>query len=160
MSESALLDVVSWTEQRRGERSASRCAVPVSLVDLFPTFCAFADVAAPDDLDGIDMSAAVRGEASPTDRPIFCDVLTPRWGPGTEFRAIRWKQYKYVVFRDAPPLCFDLANDPGEQRNLITRGAVGEAQDALDYLVQVAADSIDFDAAELERIAGDSRATA
>ena len=109
----------------------------------------------PDELDGIDLSAAIQGEVTLPDRPIFCDALTPRWGAGTEFRSIRWKQYKYVSFRDAPPLFFDLANDPGEQHNLIQRGAEGEARDALDYLAQVAADSIDFDEAERERLERD-----
>ena len=86
-----------------------------------------------------------------TIRPAL-DALKPRWGAGTEFRSIRWKQYKYVVFRNAPPLFFDLADDPGEQRNLIVRGAKGEARAALEHLARVARESIDFDAAERERV--------
>lgn len=147
--------IFSLPEQRRGVAPAHVCHTPVGHYDLFPTLCAFAGVTPPDDLDGIDVSAAVQGQAALPDRPIFCDALTPRWGAGTEFRSIRWKQYKYVTFRDAPPLFFDLANDPGERINLIQRGASGEAKAAQDYLTCVAAESIDFDAAERERLERD-----
>ena len=64
---------------------------------------------------------------------------------------VRWRQYKYVAFRDAPPLFFDLAEDPGEQRNLIARGCSGEAADALAFLDDWVAHTMDFDAAERER---------
>lgn len=148
--------IFSLPEQRHGEQPPRAVSTPVSLADLFPTLCGFAGTTPPDDLDGSDLSAAIRGETTVLpDRPIFCDALTPRWGAGTEFRSIRWRQYKYVTFRDAPPLFFDLANDPGEQHNLIQRGATGEAQAALDYLAQIAAESIDFDAAERERVERD-----
>jgi hypothetical protein len=52
-------------------------------------------------------------------------------------------------------LFFDLADDPGEQRNLIVRGAKGEARAALEHLARVARESIDFDAAERERVERD-----
>jgi arylsulfatase A-like enzyme len=147
--------IFSLPEQQMGAHPAHRCRTPVSLGDLFPTLCGFAGAELPPGLDGIDLSAAVRDGAEPPDRPIFCDALKPRWGVGTEFRSIRWKQYKYVVFRDAPSLFFDLADDPGEQCNLIVRGAEGEAGAALEHLTRVARESIDFDAAEQERVERD-----
>lgn len=103
----------------------------------------------------MDLSGAVRGEASPAERPIFCDALSPRWGAGTDFRMIRWRQYKYVAFRDAPPLFFDLAADPGEQRNLLDHKLSVVDSEALAYLAQVAADTMDFEAAEWERLVRD-----
>ena len=84
--------IVSLPEQRQGARPATRSRTPVGQINLFPTLCALAGVEAPDDLDGVDVSAAVRGESEPPDRPIMCDALTPRWGPGTEFRMLRYKQ--------------------------------------------------------------------
>ncbi len=147
--------IVSLPEQRQGTRPAARVRTPVGQIDLFPTLCALAGVAAPDDLDGVDVSDAVRGESDPPDRPIMCDALKPRWGPGTEFRMLRYKQYKYVTFRDAPPLFFDLDADPGEQCNLIARGVEGEAQEALAWLADVAERSMDFDEAERERTVRD-----
>jgi len=146
--------IVSLPEQRRGESPHHECQTPVGLVDLFPTLCAFAGVNPPDDLDGIDLSAVVRGESPAPERPIFCDALTPRWGAGTEFRMIRWNHYKYVRFRQAPPLLFDLENDPEEQHNLID-SASGPSKDALEKLRELAETSIDFDAAERERLERD-----
>ncbi len=147
--------IVSLPEQRRSECAAQRWQTPVAQIDLFPTLCTLAGIEPPDGLDGLDLSAAVRGEQGPVERPVFCDALNPRWGAGTEFRSIRWQQYKYVVFRDAPPLFFDLANDPGEQRNLLVRGVPPQAQRALAYLEAFAAESIDFEAAERERVERD-----
>lgn len=146
--------IFSTPEQRRGEAPAHVIRTPVGLVDLFPTCCGLAGVPAPAGLDGIDLSAALRG-AEPPERPIVCDNLIPRWGEGTEFRSIRWRQYKYVRFRNAPPLCFDLEADPGEQRNLLQRGATGDAADAIAFLREYAEESIDFDAAEEERTVRD-----
>ncbi|MHB0935579.1 MAG: sulfatase-like hydrolase/transferase [Armatimonadota bacterium] len=146
--------IVSTPEQRRGEAPAQAVRTPVGLTDLLPICCGLAGVPAPAGLDGIDLSAALQG-TEPTERPIVCDNLTPRWGEGTEFRSIRWRQYKYVRFRNAPPLCFDLEADPGEQRNLLQRGAAGDAADAIAFLRQYAEASIDFDAAEEERTVRD-----
>jgi choline-sulfatase len=147
--------IVSLPEQRQGRLPARRCETPVGHTDLFPTLAAFAGAEAPDDLDGVDLSGVVRnGEAAP-ERPVFCDALTPRWGAGTEFRSIRWRHYKYVTFRDAPPLFFDLDEDPGEQHNLLERGMETAQEEACDYLAQVATETMDFDAAEQERVERD-----
>ena len=143
--------LISLPEQRR-EASPTVCRTPVGLGDLFPTLCGLAGVEAPDDLDGVDLSAVLSGAAEAPDCPIFCDALTPRWGPGTEFRMIRWRTYKYVAFRDVPPLFFNLAEDPGEQRNLVSRGTSSTEAEALAYLSHLAATSMDFDAAERERL--------
>ena len=86
--------------------------------------------------------------------PICCDALTPRWGAGTEFRMVRQEGYKYVRFREAEPLFFNLADDPGEQHNL-TNTASGTDAEALKSLQNFAERSMDFDAAERERLERD-----
>jgi choline-sulfatase len=147
--------IVSTPAQRAGTAPAQVVRTPVGLTDLFPTFCGFAGADAPDDLPGMDLGGAIAGEAALPDRPIFCDVLSPRWGPGTEFRMVRWRDYKYVAFRNAPPLLFDLAADSGEQHNLIERGVTGDAAAALRTLSAVVDETIDFDSAETERLERD-----
>lgn len=143
--------LVSTPQQRRGLQPRHTCHTPVGLIDLFPTLCALAGADIPQGLDGVDLSHVVTNGSFAPDRPIFCDNLVPRWGEGTEFRMIRWQNYKYIRFRNAPPLFFDLAADPGEQANLIERGVGDKAQKALDYMQQIAQDTMDFDAAERER---------
>lgn len=147
--------IFSTPAQRRGEAPACRVETPVGLGDLFPTFCSLADAEVPGDLDGADLSPSLEGDSQPPERPIFCDALSPRWGEGTEFRSIRWRNYKYVTFRDAPPLMFDLEEDPGEQNDLVRRGAEGEAAEAMGYLEGVAEESIDFEEVERERVERD-----
>jgi choline-sulfatase len=143
--------IVSTAEQRRGTKDASLCRTPVGLVDLFPTLCSLAGAPSPIELNGIDLSGSLGTGREPPDRPIFFDVLRPRWGAGTEFRGIRWRNFKYVRFRDAEPLLFDLASDPGEQFNLLARGVSGEAEGAKAMLEGIARQTMDFEAAEQER---------
>ena len=148
--------IVSLPEQRNGEDAARRVRTPVGLWDLYPTLCSFADAKTSDELDGADLSEVARGKADAPDRPIVCDALTPRWGEGTEFRMVRQGPYKYVRFRNAPPLFFDLEKDPGEQRNLVG-SAEGEAAAARDALRAFAESSMDFDEAERERTVRDGK---
>jgi choline-sulfatase len=147
--------IFSLPEQRRALRPSRTCATPVGLIDLFPTLCALSGAEPPPDLAGVDLAPVLRGEGTPPERPIYCDALTPRWGEGTEFRMVRWQHYKYVRFRDAPPLFFDLARDPREQYNLIERGVRGAARAALEQMARLANQTMDFDAAERERLERD-----
>jgi choline-sulfatase len=148
--------IVSLPEQRTGGKPAREVSTPVALTDLFPTFCDLLGADSPTGLAGRSLAAAVQDGAPLADRPVFTDSLTPRWGAGTEFRSIRWKTWKYVVFRDAPPLFFDLATDPGEQTNLVAADLSGDALAARSYLAQVAEETTDFAAAAWERTERDA----
>jgi choline-sulfatase len=141
---------IQLPEQRAGRLAASRLTTPVSLADLFPTLCGLADVPLPEGLDGADLSGSVRDGAEPSRGPIYCDKLLPNFGAGTEFRLVREGRYKYVGFRDASELLFDLAADPLEQRNLAA-DAAGEDVAALTRLRELVARTMDFAAAESER---------
>lgn len=153
--------IISLPEQRCGGMAglpatpvmpAGTVAAPVGLTDLLPTLCSLANVAGPDKTDGRDLAPVLRGSAQAPNRPVVCDSLTDRFGPGTEFRMVRQGRYKYVHFRNAPPLCFDLENDPGEQHDLCRQSALcPEAQAVADF----AAASMDFDAADRERTVRD-----
>ena len=147
--------IVSLPAQRDGAQLSARCDTPVGLVDLFPSLCTLAHAQPPAGLEGVDLSAVMRGHGEAPDRPVFCDALTPRWGPGTEFRMIRWRRWKYVRFRDCEPLAFDLEADPGEQRNLLKRPHDAETAEALRTLGKLARESIDFDRAKWERTVRD-----
>jgi choline-sulfatase len=144
--------IFSLPEQRARRQEAAVLRTPSGLLDLFPTFCGLGGAPIPEGLDGVDLSGCLRAGSEPPDRPIVCDALVPRWGEGTEFRMIRRGRYKYVRFRDAAPLAFDLEDDPGEQRNLLQHGQDAETGKALAELSALAGESMDFDAAERERV--------
>ena len=142
--------IIQTPEQRRGEAPAVRINTPVSLADLYPTLCALGGLAVPENLYGQDLSPAVTAGVEPQPGPVYCDNLVPRWGAGTEFRMIREGKHKYVVFRNAPELLFDLEADPLEQSNL-ANSSDNEVQERLGYFRSLIEETMDFDAAEDER---------
>ena len=66
---------------------------------------------------------------------------------------VRQGPYKYIPFRNAPPLAFDVKADPGEQHNLLAREQ--DVPALVRQLEQFAHESMDFDAAEKERVERD-----
>ncbi|WP_454855255.1 sulfatase-like hydrolase/transferase [Rhizobium binxianense] len=111
--------LISTPEQRRGIQPARRISTPVSLLDLAPTLAALASAAPAAEVTGLDLSAAITGDADVPPHPVFCDHLNSRWGEGTAFRAIRYDRWKYVMFEGFQSLLFDVVADPAESRNLI-----------------------------------------
>ena len=139
--------VVQTPAHRDGSRDVGRVRTPVSLVDMFPTLCGLAGVDAPGDLDGVDLSDTVRTGAEPDRPPVTVDSFV-RIEEGLEYRAVRDGRYKYVGFRDAPELLFDLERDPRELTNLAP-DATGEDAEALERLREAA--KLDFEALDEER---------
>lgn len=130
---------------RSGDIPATRLETPVSLADLYPTICGLTGTDAPDDLDGIDLTPAIKNGEEPDRGPVVCDNMNPVYGDDVAYRMVRDGQYKYVGFRDAPELLFDLEADPHEQHNLAP-DAVGEDADALERLRSHVAETMDFEA--------------
>jgi choline-sulfatase len=118
--------IISTPDHRNGTLKSSEITKPVSLGDLFPTFCGFAGVKRPDGLKGVDLSSVVTGghsEELEGRDGVIIENLAGFAGPGTEYRTIRSNRYKVVTFRDCEDLAFDLQNDPDEQVNLLKEGA-------------------------------------
>ncbi len=141
--------IVSLPEHRNGDLSPSEITHPVGLGDLFPTLCGLTGTPIPDGLDGLDLSAAVRGTtvAALKRRPgVIMEYLNPLGGPGTEYRMIRSDRYKYVAFHDCEDLAFDLQADPDEQLT-IAQTTDPEISVALDRLRTSVYDGFDFDQA-------------
>ena len=140
-----------------GVAAGTRCAAPVSLVDVYPTVVEFACGA----LD--PREHALPGESlvtlarePPEDRVVFSEMHDDGSMTGTYMvRRDDWKLVHYVGY---PPELFHLAADPFEERNLAGRPETAEIQRRLhDELHRV----VDPDAAEparLRRSAGPHRA--
>jgi choline-sulfatase len=135
---------VQTPAQRAGEVDAHAVETPTSLTDLFPTLCGLVDIDAPDDIDGVDLSTAVETGAEPDRGPVVCDKFNDNWGADVEWRMVRDGDYKYVGFRDAPELLFDMAADPRETENLAP-DAAGEDREALQRLRSFVADTVDWE---------------
>jgi arylsulfatase A-like enzyme len=103
---------------------------PLSGIDLLPTLCAITGAAAPSDLDGEDLSAALLGKSVPRTRPLFWEYgrnetsfvypkLAADRSPSIAIRAGRWK---LLVNADGSRAeLYDLAADPNETADLAER---------------------------------------
>lgn len=105
-------------------RPGTRCDVPVSSVDLYPTLLEWAGVAPPagQPLDGVSLASLLRGNATWAPRRLFwhfpCYV-----GRATPASAIREGDDKLIEFFETPDRLelYDLRRDPAEQDNLADR---------------------------------------
>ena len=115
--------LVQLPEHRSGALPAVRLQTPVSLADLYPTLCGLAGIEIHDELEGVDLSAAVRSGQEPGRGPVST-INFVRPDKSLDHYILREGRYKYVRCRPpTPDLLFDLQDDPLEQTNLLTNGA-------------------------------------
>ncbi len=94
-----------WPAARRREN--------VNTIDLFPTLCAAAGLAAPADLDGRDLAPLLEGRGAGWENETFCQY-------GRDEFMLKRGNLKYLTFGEkGPDVLFDLASDPGESTNRI-----------------------------------------
>ncbi|MFW5846218.1 MAG: sulfatase-like hydrolase/transferase, partial [Planctomycetota bacterium] len=95
---------------------------PVSNVDLAPTLCDCAGAPPIPDADGMSLCPVLAGSADEdwwARRPIFAEVsIFPQLPPA---RMVRRGRYKYVYYHDDRDTLFDIAADPTEQEDLLSR---------------------------------------
>lgn len=107
-----------------------RIAVPTSSVDMLPTLLDYLGAPLGHEVDGISLAPLLRGEAAPaTPRTLYQEVVTDFILKGRDpsklrvplLRALLRDEWKYVdsVFDSGiEPEFYNLAEDPGERRNL------------------------------------------
>jgi len=144
--------IVHLPDHMRGEGVPSVRTDVALLIDVFPTLCALANIPIPEGLDGRDLGID-RGHGGDLSKApgaagegplLVSEALCNRWGEGNEFRIAVAGRYKYVGFRSAPELLFDLELDPLEQRNLAP-DATGDAARALGTLREAVHGGFDWD---------------
>lgn len=92
-----------------------------SQVDLLPTLCDLAGVAAPAMLDGVSLRPELEGGAIERDE-LFAEYHSKqRWA--NPIRTVRTRRWKLSVYLEGGRELYDLERDPDEQRNL-----AGEAE--------------------------------
>lgn len=165
--------IISLPEHRNGELEGSNIETPVSLIDLYPTLCSLCGAEVPADIDGIDLSEAMLTGTEPDRDPVIVDWLsTPpadsgislqdeEFPEGFEYRMVCDGDHKYVQFRDAPELFFNLAEDPAEHHNLIAAFEDRTEADevALERLRSIVNETIEWDEMLEERAADKDKAS-
>jgi len=139
---------VQLPSHRERNATPETLRTPVSLLDLYPTLCNLVNVEPPSDLDGRDLSDTVRNGAEPGPRPVVVDCFGMFGNDNLHYRMIRDGRYKYIGFRDAPELLFDLEEDPLETENRAADDNGGTVE-PLERLRRTVEQSLDF--AEVDR---------
>jgi choline-sulfatase len=121
--------IVSWKGVTRPGASSRLVHTGV---DLIPTLCAYAGVAAPRELPGTSLREAADGKSQQDPREYV--VVSNKMVQGTtvdginpqpDGRMVRSQRYKYCVFNEGSrrESLFDLEKDPGEMENLAPNAA-------------------------------------
>ena len=132
--------IVRWP----GKTAAgTECDVPVSSVDLYPTFAAAAGAALPDRaFDGLSLAPLLEGKAAPDREAIYWHY--PHYHHSEPASAMRKGDWKVIEYHEDGRLeLFNLARDPGELHDLSTPFA----EDALALRDELAAWRESVDAA-------------
>ena len=120
--------IIQWKDHIPS--SATDSTTVMSAMDLFPSLCALLHIEYPENLDGIDKSAALLGNPVKVSQPIMWDysiALSERERPGNKNfispdLAIREGEWKLLINTDSTDArLYDVVSDPGEIYNLIDK---------------------------------------
>lgn len=97
-------------------------------VDIMPSFLSMMGLPIPDEVEGNDLTACIRGETDTEQGALMmCTGPTAVFGDGNEWRAYRTKKFTYAVFKsDGMELLFDNQNDPYQMHNLMENPAYNQ----------------------------------
>ena len=102
--------------------AGSETKTPVSSVDIFPTLLEAADLPLPEDppIDGESLLGLMEGGEDSVREGLFWHFPHYRGTDATPYSIVRSNDYKLIRYYDGGKLeLYDLANDIGEQHNLI-----------------------------------------
>jgi choline-sulfatase len=87
---------------------------PVSLIDLYPTFCDLVKIAKPAHLDGHSLLPLLRDPSAKSRGP----AITTMGGGDRASYAARSDRWRYILYADGSEELYDHENDPNEWSNL------------------------------------------
>jgi len=119
--------------KKPGIVSSETITAPVSLTDIFPTLCSFADIETPSEMTGISIS-----EGNFDRNGVIIENYN---GSG---RAYVTEKYKYIAFNDDDKhQLFDLEKDPFETENLLSGNGFKEIAEELHEKMIAAFDPLE-----------------
>jgi arylsulfatase A-like enzyme len=115
--------MVPFIARGPGLPASTETDVLLTTVDVLPTVLALTGTPGPDDMDGIDLSARLRGEDGPDPESAYimdvCAAGEAMRYELPEWRGVRTKTHTYTCTRDGGWLLYDNARDPYQRHNLI-----------------------------------------
>ena len=117
--------------------AGGRCDALSAPVDLFPSLCGLCGVPVPASVEGMDLSAAWRGEPEARrQEALFCMNFgngTDYFVDGREWRGVRTRRWQYTVWLDGTVELYDLHREPDPyDLNLASDPAHAEIRGDLD----------------------------
>lgn len=108
--------------------------------DIMPTLLGLANIAVPEGLQGVDYSAAIRGDTASLPDSAFIS-MPAAFGDGrahgfAEYRGVRTDRYTYIRSINGPWLLYDNVADPYQMRNLIDRPEAADIQQQCELELQ------------------------
>lgn len=94
-------------------KAGSRCARPVSLIDLYPTLLDLCSLPARTGLDGQSIQPLLRNPTAPWQRPALTTMMFGN-------HSLRDERWRYTRYNDGSEELYDHSQDPKEWRNLAT----------------------------------------
>ncbi len=114
----------------------THCAVPVGLIDIFPTLVDLCGIARPASLEGVSLQSVINGTAP--SRLVFSEFYETGYmgwkGPQVPMRMAVTDQYKYVYTHGCIDQLFDRVKDPQELENLAVKSLYNETCRQLKFL--------------------------
>lgn len=102
--------VIAGPEIAKGQVSSR----PVSLIDLYPTLIALANLPTKPDLDGVSIVPLLKNPTAPWERP----ALTTK---AFKAHALRTERWRYIRYADGSEELYDHNSDPLEHTNLAAK---------------------------------------
>ena len=112
--------------------------MPLDTPDIMPTLLGLANVAIPDEVEGIDRSAVILGKEEPDAEHaalISCPSPFGQWqraNGGREYRGVRTTRYTYCRDLNGPWLLYDNDSDPFQMENFVNQPEHAALQAKLD----------------------------
>jgi arylsulfatase A-like enzyme len=124
----------------KGVEAGRTSDVLFNSVDVMPTLLSLAGVEIPKDVQGHDLSHAVRGEEGSEPDSVYLQILGPGWpqrGDWVGFwRGLRTHRWTYARWLSGDVWLFDRENDPSEMQNLAGSPEHKEIQVQLEQRLQ------------------------
>jgi arylsulfatase A-like enzyme len=107
-----------------------------SHVDFAPTLLGLCGLAAPETMQGRDLSGALTGRTKESPPAVLLQIFKPTYAWGVEpWRGVRTQRYTYARWEDRPWVLYDLKNDPYERKNLVDDPSHASLQREMDALL-------------------------
>jgi arylsulfatase A-like enzyme len=104
--------------------AGTRCGVPVSLLDVYPTLSALCGLPHQPELEGEDLSSLLTDPHSDGDRGVVTTF-------GYRNHSVRSRRWRYIRYRNGDEELYDHDHDSGEFHNLAGDPAYGAVRDDL-----------------------------